>query len=188
ARTAIAPSRLAGVPGLRSLGAPPRAVAPESAFIISHLLRGVMRRGTGSASAAWGLQGITAGKTGTTDGLRDAWFVGYTPDLVIGVWVGLDDGGALGFTGSQAALPIWGPIMQAAVKQSPSRPFTPPPGVVLAQVDRQTGRRVSAWCGGGDMVEEAFREGTVPPDECTVTTVVRREATTFFQWIGGLFR
>ena len=91
--------------------------------MITHLLRGVMRRGTGAGSSAWGLQDVTAGKTGTTDGLRDAWFVGYTPDLVVGVWVGVDDGTSLGLTGSQAALPIWGPIMQAAVR----RAARPPP-------------------------------------------------------------
>jgi 1A family penicillin-binding protein len=186
--TTLAPDGRAGEPALTAPPAPMRVVSAESAFLTTHLLRGVMRRGTGAASSAWGLQEVTAGKTGTTDGLRDAWFVGYTPDLVVGVWLGLDDGSALGLTGSQAALPVWGPIMQAAIRQSPPKPFTPPPGVVLAPVDRQTGRRVSFWCGSGDVVEEAFREGTVPADECTTTTVFRREASTFFQWLGNLFR
>jgi membrane carboxypeptidase/penicillin-binding protein len=90
---------------------------------------------------------VTAGKTGTTDGLRDAWFVGYTPDLVVGVWVGVDDGTSLGLTGSQAALPIWGPIMQAALRRAapaglhsaarrrprPGRPRHGPPGLVLVR-------------------------------------------------------
>ncbi len=164
--TTLVPDSPGGRLVIAPLSPPTRAVSAESAFMTTHLLRGVMRRGTGAASSAWGLHEVTAGKTGTTDGLRDAWVVGYTPDLVVGVWAGLDDGGPLGLTGAQAALPIWGPIMQAAVRQSPPRPFTPPPGVVLAQVDRGTGRPVSLWCGGDDVVQEAFREGMVPPDQC----------------------
>ena len=172
-------------PALAPLPASYRAVSPESAFLITHLLRGVMRRGTGAGSAAWGLQETTAGKTGTTDGLRDAWFVGYTPSLVIGVWVGVDDGTPLGLTGSQAALPIWGPIMQAAVRQAPPPDFTPPPGVVIAQVDRATGRRVSFWCGSDDVVQEAFRQGSVPREGCDPT--VREILPSALGWFGRLF-
>jgi membrane peptidoglycan carboxypeptidase len=174
-----------GGPVIAPLPPPARAVSAESAFVTTHLLRGVMRSGTGAGSAAWGLQEMTAGKTGTTDGLRDAWLVGYTPDLVVGVWVGLDDGSALGLTGAQAALPVWAAIMQAAVRQSPPRPFTPPPGVVLAQVDRRTGRPVSFWCGSDDVVQEAFREGMVPRDECGSTG--KRTVMTFMDWVGGVF-
>ena len=114
---------------------PVRAVSAESAFIVTHLLRGVMSRGTGGSSARWGLQDITAGKTGTTDGLRDAWFIGYTPDLVVGVWVGADDGRPIGMTGSEIALPIWATVMQAAVRRAPPRPFTPPRGIVMVAVE-----------------------------------------------------
>ena len=70
----------------------------------------------------------TAGKTGSTDDLRDAWFVGYTTDLVVGVWVGLDDGSPLGFTGAQAALPIWAAVMSAAVRRTRSAPVRVPAG------------------------------------------------------------
>jgi penicillin-binding protein 1B len=173
-----------GLP-LRSAAAPTRAVSPESAFILNHLLRGVMRRGTAAASVAWGLQETTAGKTGTTDGLRDAWFVGYTPDLVVGVWVGIDDGSPLGLTGSQAALGIWGPIMQSAIKQWPPHPFTPPPGIVLADVDRRTGRAVSFWCGSDDAIQEAFRVGMVPSDDCAPS--VGGGLSALMHWAGGLF-
>src|SRR5712691_4100562 len=85
APTALAADASGGGPAMAPLPASVRAVSAESAFLINHLLRGVMRRGTGARSSAWGLQEMTAGKTGTTDGLRDAWFVGYTPDLVVGV-------------------------------------------------------------------------------------------------------
>ena len=173
-------------PALAYLPSSTRAVSAESAFMITHLLRGVMRRGTGSGSSAWGLQELTAGKTGTTDGLRDAWFVGYTPELVVGVWVGLDDGSPLGLTGSQAALPIWGPVMQAAVRKASPAAFTPPPGVVLTKVDRITGRPVSLWCGSEDVVQEAFREGTVPPDDCD--SVVRTGVTAVLDWFQKLLK
>jgi 1A family penicillin-binding protein len=173
-------------PALAYLPPSTRAVSAESAFMITHLLRGVMRRGTGAGSAAWGLQDLTAGKTGTTDGLRDAWFVGYTPELVVGVWVGLDNGSPLGLTGSQAALPIWGPVMQAAVRKSSPADFAPPPGVVLTKVDRITGRPVSLWCGSDDVVQEAFRHGTVLPDGCD--SVVRTGVTAVLDWFQNLLR
>jgi len=173
-------------PPLAPLPGSYRAVSAESAFMITHLLRGVMRRGTGAGSSAWGLQDVTAGKTGTTDGLRDAWFVGYTPDLVVGVWVGVDDGTSLGLTGSQAALPIWGPIMQAAVRRAAPADFTPPPGVVLAQVDRVTGRRVSFWCGSDDVVQEAFREGSVVSEGCDATA--RDGLPRILGWFENLFK
>ncbi len=85
--------------------------------MITHLLRGVMGHGTGHASPRWGLSDVGAGMTGTTDSLGDAWFVGYTPDLAVGVWVSMDDTSPLGVTGAQAALPIWAALMQAAVRQ-----------------------------------------------------------------------
>jgi membrane peptidoglycan carboxypeptidase len=145
---------------LQPLPPPTRVVSAESAFIVTHLLRGVMSRGTGGASARWGLQNVTAGKTGTSDGLRDAWLVGYTPDLVVAVWVGADDGRSIGFTGSEIALPIWATVMQAAVRRAAPRPFSPPYGIVMAAVNGSTGRRA---CDGEPGITEAFREGSEPP-------------------------
>ncbi len=172
---------------LTPLPPPVQAVSPESAFLVTHLLRGVMREGTGHASAGWGLSEITAGKSGSTDGLRDAWLVGYTPDLVIGVWVGMDDGTPVGLTGAQAALPIWAKVMQAAIRRTPPRLFAPPPGVVFASVSRDTGRPASIWCGGGPAIEEAFRAGTEPHGTCSSATA-RAVGTLFFGWLLQLFR
>jgi 1A family penicillin-binding protein len=184
--TGLASGSVETGPALAPLPASYRAVSADSAFLITNLLRGVMRRGTGEGSAAWGLQDITAGKTGTTDGLRDAWFVGYSPQLVVGVWVGIDDGSSLGLTGSQAALPIWGPIMQAAVRKMQPDDFVMPPGIVLARVDRATGRRVSFLCGSDDVVEEAFREGSVVSEGCDASTPGGVPA--LLGWFGRLFR
>lgn len=172
---------------LTPLPPPAQAVSAESAFLVTHVLRGVMREGTGHASARWGLSDLTAGKSGTTDGLRDAWLVGYTPDLVVGVWVGMDDSTPVGLTGAQAALPIWAKVMQSAVRRTPPRLFTPPPGVVFASVSRDTGRPASLWCGEGPAIEEAFRAGTEPHSTCR-GAVVKAVGTFFFGWLQGLFR
>jgi penicillin-binding protein 1B len=181
--TTLAAVQEAGAAGAGIAPSPPpvRAVSAESSFLITHILRGVMREGTGRASARWGLSDVTAGKSGTTDGLRDAWFVGYTPDLVVGVWVGMDDGSRLGLSGARAALPIWARVMQAAVQRNPPREFTPPPGIVFASVDGQTGRPTSFWCGDGSGIREAFQAGTEPPAGCG-------DGSFFFGWILSLFR
>ena len=173
----------AGAVSLEPLPEPTQVVSAESAFIVTHLMRGVMYRGTGGASARWGLQEVTAGKTGTTDGLRDAWFVGYTPNMVIGVWVGADDGRSIGMAGADIALPIWADVMVKAVRKTPPKPFTPPPGIVMTRVDSQTGRPA---CGSEASINEAFRQGSEPPpcDSLIETPVVRDIA----RWFRGLFR
>ncbi len=182
----VRPTTLDDAGSPASLREPPpseRAVSAESAFIVTHLLRGVMRRGTGGSSARWGLQESTAGKTGTTDGLRDAWFIGYTPDLVVGVWVGADDGRSIGMTGSDIALPIWASVMQSAVRRAPPRPFTPPSGIVMASVESGTGLRA---CGSNTAINEAFRLGSEPPPcEPFADTPVVRDIV---QWVRGIFR
>jgi penicillin-binding protein 1B len=185
--TALAPVSRGGAVEILPPPAPMRAVSAESSFLITHILRGVMRDGTGRASAGWGLSDVTAGKTGTTDSLRDAWFVGYTPDLVVAVWVGCDDGTPIGLDGAQAALPIWASVMQAAIRRAPPKPFTPPPGVVLASIDRDTGRAVSFWCRGETVIEEAFRAGTEPPSDCDETPAPKN-AGGFLDWLRNLFR
>jgi membrane carboxypeptidase/penicillin-binding protein len=172
----------AGAVALKPLPESARVVSPESAFIVTHLMRGVMRRGTGGSSSRWGLQEVTAGKTGTTDGLRDAWFVGYTPNLVVGVWVGADDAHSIGLAGADVALPIWADVMVKAIRRSPPAPFTPPPGIVMTPVDA-TGRRV---CGDEAAISEAFRQGSEPAAcESIADAPVLRDVAS---WIRGLFR
>jgi len=173
----------AGEASLKPRPAPARVVSAESAFIVTHLMRGVMVRGTGGASARWGLQEVTAGKTGTTDGLRDAWFVGYTPDLVVGVWVGADDARPIGLTGADIALPIWADVMQKGLRRSPSSSFTPPPGIVMTSVDWSTGRRA---CGSESAISEAFRAGSEPQQCESIAELPIARALT--RWVKGLFQ
>jgi penicillin-binding protein 1B len=173
----------AGAVALKPLPEPKRVVSAESAFIVTHLMRGVMRRGTGGSSARWGLQEVTAGKTGTTDGLRDAWFIGFTPDLVVGVWVGADDAHSIGLAGSDIALPIWADVMVKAIRRGAPTPFTPPPGIVMTPVDSVTGRRA---CGDEERISEAFRAGSEPAacDSLADAPIVREVA----EWVRGFFR
>lgn len=110
------------------------AIAPETAYIMTDLLKNVIL--TGTAQRAKALNRPLAGKTGTTNEYGDAWFIGYAPDLVAGVWVGYDDHQTLGQeqTGGRVALPIWVAFMGEALKTIPVRDFDIPPGIVFARV------------------------------------------------------
>jgi penicillin-binding protein 1A len=143
---------------------PRDAIRADTAFILTNLLRGVVARGTAAASAAlaWPL----AGKTGTTNDFTDAWFIGFDPDITIGVWVGYNDKKPLGpaETGAQAALPIWMDVMRAHIAKhgNPQNPpaFEPPGNIVFVTVDRATGTPVTSESPGS--ITEAFIAGTEP--------------------------
>jgi penicillin-binding protein 1B len=159
--------RAVGLPtGERLLPAPQerrQAVSPQVAYLTTSLLRGVVDRGTGAQTRALGLTAVLAGKTGTTDEERDAWFIGYTPDLVIGVWVGFDDGTPLRLTGAQAALPIWVDFARQVIPAD-SPDFPRPSGIAVRMVDPASGLLATADC--PESVEEVFIEGTEPEDYC----------------------
>jgi penicillin-binding protein 1B len=141
------------------------AASPQAAFLVTSLLQGAIDRGTAASARRLGLARPAAGKTGTSNDLRDAWFVGYTPDLVAGVWVGVDSGVPLRLTAAQAALPIWTYFIERASAGHPPRSFTPPPGVVTARIDPVSGLLVGNGCSGG--VDEVFIEGTEPTEGCS---------------------
>jgi penicillin-binding protein 1B len=142
-----------------------QAVSPQAAYLVTSLLQGVVQRGTAVKAKTLGLPGAIAGKTGTTDGYRDAWFVGYTPELVIGVWVGFDDERALRLTGAQAALPIWMDIARRIVPEQ-TIAFSAPSGIVARTIDPKTGQLATSQC--PERVEEVFIEGTEPTVYCEV--------------------
>ncbi len=114
---------------------------PEHAYVMTELLRAVVEDPQGTGRRARDLQRTVAGKTGTTNEQADAWFIGFSPDVLTGVWVGFDRKRVLGRgeTGSRAALPIWMNYMQEALRQSPTREFAVPDGIVFARVDADTG-------------------------------------------------
>src|SRR5204863_3951710 len=117
----------------------PREVArPDTTFLVTNMMRSVINEGTGAGVRAAGFALDAAGKTGTTNDLRDAWFVGFTPELLTVVWVGLDENQALGLSGAQAAVPIWTTFMMRALGGHGDQPFTVPPNVTFADIDRDT--------------------------------------------------
>ncbi len=140
-----------------------RAIPSDVAFMVTHMLRGVLERGTGRAGQ---LEVPAAGKTGTTDAYRDAWFAGYTPDLVTVVWVGFDQGRALKLPGSKAALPIWAHFMRMATAGRPGTPFRAPPGVTLTYIDPESGELATDQC--PTAIEEAFPTGASPTSSCRI--------------------
>jgi len=142
-----------------------RAVAPEVAYVTTHMLQGVIENGTGRRARV--LDGPLAGKTGTTDDQTDAWFVGYSARLAVGVWVGLDEKRTLGAgeEGARAALPIWIDFMQEALAERPAEAFRVPPNVQFVRVDKATGLRASGVC--QDTIQEAFVRGSAPSRYCS---------------------
>ena len=137
-------------------------VRPETAYIMVSLMRSVVEAGTARA-AGLKLQRPAAGKTGTSNGSRDAWFVGFTPELLAAVWVGFDDGKSLGHgeAGARTALPLWIDFMVKAMAGRPVRDFGQPPGVVVVQIDPGTGLLPAP---GAEGVNEVFFDGTAPKE------------------------
>ena len=133
---------------------------------MTNMMRSVLNEGTGASSRAAGFALDGAGKSGTTNDLRDAWFVGFTPELLTVVWVGLDDNQALGLSGSQAALPIWTQFMIRALAGHASTPFSTPDGIVFADIDRDTGKLATPAC--PRVFREAFLAGSEPTETCAL--------------------
>ncbi len=133
---------------------------PSEAYVMTSMLRSVVTEGTGAPAQR--LERAVVGKTGTSNDARDAWFVGYSPSVVVGVWVGFDDQRSLGTreTGTRTALPIWIDVMGAADKTPKETDFAMPSGVITARIDPASG--LLAYPGQEDAVDEVFLSGTVP--------------------------
>lgn len=139
---------------------PKRVMDARVAAVMTHIMNEVTTVGTGAKAKSLGRE--AAGKTGTTNDALDAWFIGFTPQVVTGVWVGFDQQKSLGShsTGAQVALPIWLEYMKEAVKKFPDEKFTLPKGVVFAHVDIQNGRLAKPT--SPRAVRELFVAGTEP--------------------------
>ncbi len=158
---------------------------PASAYQIVSMLQGVVQRGTGVRVAK--VDKPIAGKTGTTNDNKDTWFVGFTPDLAVGVFVGFDEPRSLGSreTGSSAAAPVFRDFMIAALKDAPATPFRVPPDVRLVRVDARTGRPAAA--GGRGVILEAFKPDSVPTRTGRVLTGVNAATAGPSSGTGGLY-
>jgi penicillin-binding protein 1B len=144
--------------------APRRVARKETTFLVTNMMRSVLNEGTGAGARAAGFTLDAAGKTGTTNDLRDAWFVGFTPELLTVVWVGFDDNQPVGLSGAQAALPIWTQFMMRALAGHPSVPFDAPDGVTFVDIDPDTGLLAGPAC--PRVFREAFLAGTEPVRSC----------------------
>ena len=140
-----------------------RAFEPAETYLVTSLLQGVVDRGTGRALRRLGYRGEVAGKTGTTSDYRDAWFIGFTPDLLIGVWVGFDDGTGLSVPGSVAALPIFARFLMDLQGPEGSSSFLPPPTLERVEIHAESGLRAGRDCPGEP---EIFLQGTAPLEHC----------------------
>ena len=145
-----------------------QVIEKSTAFIMTSLLESVVKNGTGRKARE--LNRPAAGKTGTTNNLNDAWFMGYTPEYVTGVWVGFDEEGTLGKgeTGGAAACPIWVGYMKRVLANKPVQVFPVPEGIVYAKIDAATGRL--AGPATQNVLFECFKEGTLPTEVATGKT------------------
>ena len=150
--------------------ADPRVVArPDTTFLVTNMMRSVLNEGTAASARSAGFTLDAAGKTGTTNDLRDAWFAGFTPELLTVVWVGFDDNQPVGLSGSQAALPIWTHFMTRALGGHASVPFDVPGGIAFVDIDPETGKLATPNC--PRVFREAFLAGTEPLQVCDVHRV-----------------
>ncbi len=137
---------------------------PGKAYIMDSLLRSAVLSGTGRGLGRLGVNLPMAGKTGTTNDYRDAWFVGYTPDILALVWVGFDDNRSTGYSGGSAALPIWAELIKAIPWRTSGAWFRQPPGVIKAWVCAASGQAPTSGC--PQLVEELFLESRPPREPC----------------------
>lgn len=140
-----------------------RVLSPQTAYMVTSLLQGVLVRGT-AAGAADGIPGDVAGKTGTTNKRRDSWFGGYARERATVVWVGYDDNSTTRLSGARAALPIWVRFMGKAAPRTGYSAFQQPKGVTTAAIDPTTGLLATEYCPA--VLTEVFREGKVPTQLC----------------------
>ncbi|MEK7232458.1 MAG: PBP1A family penicillin-binding protein [Elusimicrobiota bacterium] len=143
------------------------AMTPQLAYLVTNLLKGVVQNGTGHYASTLGRP--LGGKTGTSNDNRDLWFIGFTPDLVAGAWMGYDDFSSLGrkdWTGGSTVVPWWTEIMGEILKNYPKRDFPAPASVVFVAIDKEQGLLYQPACPKANKLLEAFAQGTEPKEYC----------------------
>ncbi len=172
--------------------APPRTepvMDPAVAYVVTDMLEDVVNRGTGTAVRAVGYRGVAAGKTGTTSAGRDVWFVGYTPELVGVIWMGLDEPSTIlpGAAGGSLVAPVWGRMMARRARVRPDPGHWPvPEGVVRMRVDPSTGTVLTQDCWVPNAADEVFLASNVPPAGCPMI-VPRGFLDRTMGWLGDVF-
>jgi penicillin-binding protein 1B len=169
-----------------------RVFTPQVAYLAGYAMEGVLARGTAKEAKALGIYFPASGKTGTTNGNRDSWFVGFTPDVVCAVWVGYDSGADTGLTGAKGALHIWARFLRALYPQAGPRAVVAPEGIETAVIDPETGYIATSDC--PQKLREAYITGTAPKETCPLHPVnpvvdkVRKGIRSVGEFFRNLFR
>ncbi len=146
------------------------ALDPQTAYVVTHMLQSVIDWGTGhNARDLYGVGVAVAGKTGTTDDTADGWFVGFTPELAVGVWTGYDERKAIGLTGSSIGLPPWSDIMREYYLSRPGPAFPVPDGILSESICTESGKRATPQC--PRVQSEIFLASAPPAGECDLHTL-----------------
>jgi penicillin-binding protein 1B len=145
---------------------PVQVFPARDTYILVTVMKGVVDRGTAGGARSMGFRLVAAGKTGTTNDKRDAWFIGFTPKSLTLTWLGFDDNAPTGLSGGTGAVPIWTRFMQATMAGEPNVDFAPPDGLVMAQIDETSGGFAVPNCPSNVVVTEAFKAGTQPGNPC----------------------
>jgi penicillin-binding protein 1B len=152
-----------------------QVLSPELAYTMDFMLEQVINHGTGKAARQMGFTRPAAGKTGTTNDSMDAWFAGFTPNLLTVVWTGFDQKEALGLTGAEASLPAWTNFMKVATAARPALDFGVPPGIVIANIDPRTGDLGGPACPA--TIAGVFPKEMAPTETCGATPAADRETS-----------
>jgi membrane carboxypeptidase/penicillin-binding protein len=165
-----------------------RVLDAGTAYLATSMLEGVAERGTAAGVRSTGLRGPIAGKTGTTDGEHDLWFVGFTPELVAVVWLGFDEPRSLGVPSSVGALPVWRRFVKDLTGGHVRGAFLRPASIEVVDIDPITGARALGGC--PDRRPEYFLKGTVPTETCPAGALVDSDGDDspgtrrrFFDWL-----
>ena len=142
-----------------------RVSSEAAVYVLTNMMQSVIENGTGRVTRSLGFHSPAAGKTGTSNDARDAWFAGYTPSLLTVVWIGLDNNEELGLTGGKAAAPIWAEYMKCVSAMEPNLDFVVPEGVTFKSIDAKTGLLFSSEC-SDQAVMEVYVSGTEPQENC----------------------
>jgi penicillin-binding protein 1A len=152
------------------------ALSPQTAYIMTNMLQTVVDHGTGYGARARGFTRPAGGKTGTSNNNTDNWFMGFTPQITCGVWIGFDDKTKIGIgkgeVGATTALPVWTEFMKVATANMPVRDFPVPPGIYTATICLESGKLAVEGC--SKVVTDIFTDATLPKEECDLNHKVSR--------------
>ncbi|PYQ28654.1 MAG: hypothetical protein DMF56_15590 [Acidobacteria bacterium] len=140
-------------------------------YVLTDVMKGVVNRGTAAGARGMGFRKIAAGKTGTTNDKRDAWFIGFTPLTLTAAWVGFDDNDPTGLAGADGAVPMWTRYMLTATAGQPNTDFAVPSGMTFADIDDISGGLGTQYCPPNVIERSAFKSGTEPTQLCTLHTM-----------------